>query len=116
MWNVSGAASPGTGDQFSTNAWVYTADTIYNRNKNFDGAVHNDGSLMGPILVTNPKFLAVDTDGNLADEYFSVNAGNETMLLPCDVDQEIFLYLTEIDESKSRYAWMCVVSGYCGLQ
>eukprot|EP01042_Synura_sphagnicola_P005778 gene5778-7373_t len=61
---------------------MYTSDDFYS-NEVYDPC------LSGAIIVTDPKAITSDMEAEHA--------------VACDVDEEVILFLSEIDESKSRY-------------
>jgi len=93
LWNVTEKAGPGIGPQFSTNAWFYSSENFFNIHMDDSyakskGKDYDDSSLLGPIIVVDPKAICSDLDAELATA--------------CDVDEEYVLYLLESDETASR--------------
>jgi hypothetical protein len=76
FWCILG---PGDGTQFSSNLWTYGGSN--------QPVVDLSTGLYGPIVVVDPSFIVTDMQKEKAK--------------PCDIDDEFFLYFSQVSESKS---------------
>lgn len=79
VWEAAGRSGPAQND-FSSVLWAYHSHV----------SVTTDvySGLVGPIVIVDPKYITNDEEAQAAK--------------PCDVDQEVFLYLSVSDENQNK--------------